>query len=411
MAEVATQQYTEDNIKTLEWWEHIRRRPGMYIGKLGDGGSSDDGIYVLLKEVIDNSIDEFMMGNGKKIIVDVENTAPEGEPRHWQVSIRDYGRGIPLGSVVDVSSKMNTGGKYDSEAFQKSIGLNGVGIKAVNALSTSFVIESFRDGQCKRVEYSRGLIVKEHDVTATTEKNGTHVVFTPDDTVFEKYDYRMDVVQRMLKNYTYLNKGLTMCFNGENFKSEEGVVDLLRDNMTEEPLYPIIHLEDQDLEIALTHCNHDREEYYTFCNGQHTTQGGTHLMAFKEAVVKTIRDFLGKNYDASDIRTGMAAVVSIRVQEPVFESQTKTKLGSKNMAPDESSVTIKTYVQNFLSKYLDDYLHRNLTVGDIMSKKIQQNEEERKDIQGVKKAAREKAKKASLNNTKQRDCRIHLTDK
>ncbi len=411
MAEVATQQYTEDNIKTLEWWEHIRRRPGMYIGKLGDGGSSDDGIYVLLKEVIDNSIDEFMMGNGKKIIVDVVNTAAEGEPKHWQVSIRDYGRGIPLGSVVDVSSKMNTGGKYDSEAFQKSIGLNGVGIKAVNALSTSFVIESYRDGQCKRVEYSRGLKVHEYDITTTTEKNGTHVVFTPDDTVFEKYDYRMDIVQRMLKNYTYLNRGLTMCFNGENFKSEEGVVDLLRDNMTEEPLYPIIHLEDQDLEIALTHCNHDREEYYTFCNGQHTTQGGTHLLAFKESVVKTIRDFLGKNYDASDIRTGMAAVVSIRVQEPVFESQTKTKLGSKNMAPDESSVTIKTYVQNFLSKYLDDYLHRNLTVGDIMSKKIQQNEEERKDIQGVKKAAREKAKKASLNNTKLRDCRIHLTDK
>ena len=411
MADQTTQQYTEENIKTLEWWDHIRRRPGMYIGKLGDGSSSDDGIYVLLKEVIDNSIDEFMMGNGKKIIVDVENNAAPDEPKHWQVTVRDFGRGIPLGSVIDVSSKMNTGGKYDSEAFQKSIGLNGVGIKAVNALSDSFVIESFRDGQCKRVEYSRGLIVNDLPIAPTNEKNGTRVTFTPDDTKFENYDYRLDIVTRMLKNYTYLNRGLTMCFNGENFKSDDGVVDLLRENMTDEPLYPIIHLEDQDLEIALTHCDHDREEYYTFCNGQHTTQGGTHLSAFKDAVVKTIRDYLGKNYEAADVRTGIVAVVSIRVQEPVFESQTKTKLGSKNMAPDENSVTIKTYVQNFLSKYLDDFLHRNLAVGEIMNKKIQQNEEERKAIQSVQKTAREKAKKANLNNSKLRDCRIHLTDK
>lgn len=393
--------YGDDAIKTLEWHEHIRRRPGMYIGKLGDGTYADDGIYVLIKEVIDNSIDEFMMGFGKKIDVTVN---PQGD-----VSVRDFGRGIPLNKVVDVASKMNTGGKYDSAAFQKSIGLNGVGIKAVNALSTLFVVTAVRDGQMKKVEFSKGLVVTEHDIEPTTEKNGTLVEFTPDVEIFENYAYREEFIVQMLKNYSYLNKGLTLSFNGEKFKSENGVVDLLMDNMTEESLYPIIHLETKDLEIAMTHCDHYGEEYYSFVNGQHTTQGGTHLNAFKEGVVKTLRDYYGKNYDTGDIRSGLTAVVAIRVQEPVFESQTKTKLGSKDMSPKDG-VSIRSYVGDFLSEHLDNYLRRNLDTADIINKRIVESEKERKAISGIQKEAREKAKKANLHNRKLRDCTIHLTD-
>ncbi len=393
--------YGDDAIKTLEWHEHIRRRPGMYIGKLGDGTYADDGIYVLIKEVIDNSIDEFMMGFGKRIDVTVN---PQGE-----VSVRDFGRGIPLNKVVDVASKMNTGGKYDSAAFQKSIGLNGVGIKAVNALSTNFVVTAVRDGQMKKVEFAKGLVIREHDIEPTTEKNGTLVEFTPDVEIFENYAYRDEFIVQMLKNYSYLNKGLTLSYNGEKYKSENGVVDLLMDNMTEESLYPIIHLETKDLEIAMTHCDHYGEEYYSFVNGQHTTQGGTHLNAFKEAVVKTLRDYYGKNYDTGDIRSGLTAVVAIRVQEPVFESQTKTKLGSKDMSPKDG-VSIRSYVGDFLSEHLDNYLRRNLDTAEIINKKIVDSEKERKAISGIQKEAREKAKKANLHNRKLRDCTIHLTD-
>lgn len=397
----AAAEYGDDAIKTLEWHEHIRRRPGMYIGKLGDGTYADDGIYVLIKEVIDNSIDEFMMGFGKRIDVAVN---PQGE-----VSVRDFGRGIPLNKVVDVASKMNTGGKYDSAAFQKSIGLNGVGIKAVNALSTSFVVTAVRDGQMKCVEFSKGIVVREHDIEPTDQKNGTLVEFTPDAEIFENYAYRDEFIVQMLKNYSYLNKGLTLSYNGEKFKSENGVVDLLMDNMTEESLYPIIHLETRDLEIAMTHCDHYGEEYYSFVNGQHTTQGGTHLNAFKEAVVKTLRDYYGKNYDTGDIRSGLTAVVAIRVQEPVFESQTKTKLGSKDMSPKDG-VSIRSYVGDFLSEHLDNYLRRNLDTAEIINKKIVDSEKERKAISGIQKEAREKAKKANLHNRKLRDCTIHLTD-
>ena len=393
--------YGDDAIKTLEWHEHIRRRPGMYIGKLGDGTYADDGIYVLIKEVIDNSIDEFMMGFGKRIDVTVN---PQGD-----VSVRDFGRGIPLNKVVDVASKMNTGGKYDSAAFQKSIGLNGVGIKAVNALSTRFIVTAVRDGQQKKVEFSKGLVVNEHPIEPSSEKNGTLVEFTPDVEIFENYAYREEFIVQMLKNYSYLNKGLTLSFNGEKFKSENGVVDLLMDNMTEESLYPIIHLETKDLEIAMTHCDHYGEEYYSFVNGQHTTQGGTHLNAFKEAVVKTLRDYYGKNYDTGDIRSGLTAVVAIRVQEPVFESQTKTKLGSKDMSPKDG-VSIRSYVGDFLAEHLDNYLRRNLDTADIINKKIVESEKERKAISGIQKEAREKAKKANLHNRKLRDCTIHLTD-
>lgn len=397
----AAAEYGDDAIKTLEWHEHIRRRPGMYIGKLGDGTYADDGIYVLIKEVIDNSIDEFMMGFGKRIDVAVN---PQGE-----VSVRDFGRGIPLNKVVDVASKMNTGGKYDSAAFQKSIGLNGVGIKAVNALSTRFVVTAVRDGQMKCVEFSKGIVVREHDIEPTDQKNGTLVEFTPDTEIFENYAYRDEFIVQMLKNYSYLNKGLTLSYNGEKFKSENGVVDLLMDNMTEESLYPIIHLETRDLEIAMTHCDHYGEEYYSFVNGQHTTQGGTHLNAFKEAVVKTLRDYYGKNYDTGDIRSGLTAVVAIRVQEPVFESQTKTKLGSKDMSPKDG-VSIRSYVGDFLSEHLDNYLRRNLDTAEIINKKIVDSEKERKAISGIQKEAREKAKKANLHNRKLRDCTIHLTD-
>lgn len=391
--------YTEDNIKTLDWHEHIRRRPGMYIGKLGDGTFADDGIYVLLKEVIDNSIDEFMMGNGKSIEVNVT----EG-----RVSVRDYGRGIPLGKVVDVASKMNTGGKYDSEAFKKSIGLNGVGIKAVNALSSSFIIKSYREGQCKHVDLSKGLVVNELPLEQTNEKNGTYIEFTPDKAIFENYLYRDEFIEQMLKNYTYLNSGLNIHFNGNTFSSKNGLIDLLEENMTAPGVYPIIHIKDADLEIALTHGDQYGEEYYTFVNGQHTTQGGTHLIAFKEGVAKTIREYFNKNFDVNDIRSGMIAAVSIKIQEPVFESQTKTKLGSKDMS--EGGVTIRNYVTDFLKEHLDNYLHKNLETADLMNRKIVESEKERKAISGIQKLARERAKKANLHNRKLRDCRVHLCD-
>ena len=390
--------YDDENIITLAWNEHIRRRPGMYIGKLGDGTNPDDGIYVLLKEVLDNSIDEFMMGNGKQIVVDIA----EG-----RVSVRDYGRGIPLGKVVDVSSKMNTGAKYDSEAFKKSVGLNGVGIKAVNALSSEFVIESYRDGQMKRVEYSRGDIVNEYDITDTDQPNGTFVSFVPDSepTLFEGYAYDDDTVETMMKNYSFLNTGLTMTYNGKRFFSRNGLVDLLKENLSAEPLYPIIQLKGTDIEVAITHTDQYGEENYSFVNGQHTTQGGTHLTAFREALCRTLKDYYGKsNFEYSDFRGGIVAAVSIKVQEPVFESQTKTKLGSRDMGPEGPTVN------NFMKKELDNYLHKNLDVADVILKKVQSNERDRRAMASVTKQVRERNKKASLNNKKLLDCRIHLND-
>ncbi|MFV0484123.1 MAG: DNA topoisomerase IV subunit B [Bacteroidales bacterium] len=389
--------YTEDSIKTLDWKEHIRLRPGMYIGKLGDGSANDDGIYVLLKEVLDNSIDEFMMGNGKKIQVDINEN---------RISVRDYGRGIPLGKVVDVSSKINTGGKYDSKAFKKSIGLNGVGIKAVNALSTRFLIKSFRNGEVKEVEYDSGAVIRDEPVSPTSETNGTFIEFEPDGGIFKSYRYVSDYVENMMKNYTFLNAGLTMEFNGEKYISKNGLLDLLEDNLDEEPIYPIIHLKGEDIEIAITHSNHYGEDYYSFVNGQHTTQGGTHLQAFREAVVKTVRDFYNKNYEASDIRASIMAAISIKVEEPVFESQTKTKLGSKDVGPD--GPTVKTFVTNFIQKELDNFLHKNTEVAEGLLKRITESERERKAISGIKKLARQSAKKVSLHNKKLRDCRIHF---
>ncbi len=395
--------YGEENIITLDPVEHIRTRAGMYIGKLGDGQSADDGIYVLLKEVLDNSIDEFMMGAGKRIEVTISEVG--------QVSVRDYGRGIPLGKVVDVVSKMNTGGKYDSKAFQKSIGLNGVGLKAVNALSTTFEVVAVRDGQLKRAEFACGKLTQEHDIEPTEEKNGTRITFLPDDTIFEHYAYRDDIVRQMLKNYTYLNRGLTMVFNGQRLVSQNGLVDLLTENMTETPLYDIVHLEKEDLDIALTHCNRFGEDYiFSFVNGQYTTLGGTHQQAFRESIVKTLRNFYGKNFDVADIRSGLTAVISIRVQDPVFESQTKIKLGSKNMSPEEGAVSIRSYVDDFLSEQLDNYLHRNPNVADVIKAKILDNEKERNAISGVRKKAKEKIKKANIFNKKLSDCNIHLTD-
>lgn len=394
--------YDDENIITLAWNEHIRRRPGMYIGKLGDGTNSDDGIYVLLKEVLDNSIDEFMMGNGKQIVVDIA----EG-----RVSVRDYGRGIPLGKVVDVSSKMNTGAKYDSEAFKKSVGLNGVGIKAVNALSSEFVIESYRDGQMKRVEYSRGDIVNEYDITDTDQPNGTFVSFVPDSepTLFEGYAYDDDTVETMMKNYSFLNTGLTMTYNGKRFFSRNGLVDLLKENLSAEPLYPIIQLKGTDIEVAITHTDQYGEENYSFVNGQHTTQGGTHLTAFREALCRTLKDYYGKsNFEYSDFRGGIVAAVSIKVQEPVFESQTKTKLGSRDMGPE--GPTVNKFISDFMKKELDNYLHKNLDVADVILKKVQSNERDRRAMASVTKQVRERNKKASLNNKKLLDCRIHLND-
>ena len=388
--------YTEDSIKTLNWEEHIRVRPGMYIGKLGDGSQADDGIYVLLKEVIDNSIDEFMMGNGKKITVNVSDE---------KVSVRDYGRGIPLGKLIDVVSKMNTGAKYDSKAFKKSVGLNGVGVKAVNALSSYFKVRSIRDREVKEAEFSRGILLHEEAVKPTDEENGTYLEFKPDGSIFKSYHYISEYVSSMMKNYTFLNAGLTIEFNGERFHSKNGLLDLLTENLDSDPLYPIIHLKGEDIEMALTHGNQYGEDYYSFVNGQHTTQGGTHLLAFREAIVKTIRDFYKKDFDASDIRASIVAAISIKVEEPVFESQTKTKLGSKDIAPDGPSV--RNFVVNFVQKELDNYLHKHQDIADVLLRRIQESERERKAISGIQKLAKQRAKKVSLHNKKLRDCRVH----
>ena len=397
MEELQPQEYTDDKIVHLEWNEHIRRRPGMYIGKLGDGQSADDGIYVLLKETIDNSIDEFMMGYGKKIEVSIKDS---------RVVVRDYGRGIPLGKVVDVASQMNTGAKYDSSVFKKSVGLNGVGIKAVNALSTEFMIRSFRDGQCKRVVFSKGVCQEDDPICASNEKNGTETSFIPDKELFVNYNFLDDYIVPMLKNYTYLNRGLTIVYNGEQYQSKNGLLDLLNENMSTEGIYPIIHLVGQDVEIAMTHNNKFSEEYYSFVNGQHTTQGGTHLMAFREALIKTVRDFYKKEFDVNDIKASIAAAVSIKVEEPVFESQTKTKLGSKNMSPNGES--IRNFMMNFVTRELDNYLHKNPETAQILLKKIQDNERDRKAISGIQKIARERAKKVNLHNRKLRDCNVHF---
>ncbi|TFD98943.1 type IIA DNA topoisomerase subunit B [Dysgonomonas capnocytophagoides] len=391
--------YSDDDIKTLDWQEHIRRRPGMYIGKLGDGSSPDDGIYVLLKEVLDNSIDEFMMGFGKTIEITIEN---------GEVRTRDHGRGVPLGKVKDVSSKMNTGAKYDSKAFKKSVGLNGVGIKAVNALSSYFKIQAFRDKQTVSVEYSKAIVTNETPISATDDNNGTLVEFIPDITVFGEYLYRDEYVESLLKNYSYLNTGLTLVYNGKKFHSKNGLVDLLNENMTSEPLYPIIHLKDADIEVVITHSNQYGEEYYSFVNGQHTTQGGTHQSAFRETVGRVIKEYYNKNFDYADIRSGIVAAISVKVEEPVFESQTKTKLGSKDMGPGGPSV--QKFIGDFIKKELDNYLHKDAETSDSLLKKILESEKERKAIAGVTKLARERAKKANLHNKKLRDCRYHYTD-
>ena len=394
-------QYTEDNIRSLDWKEHIRMRPGMYIGKLGDGSSPDDGIYILLKEVLDNCIDEFVMGAGKTIEVSI---------RDKTVSVRDYGRGIPLGKVVDVVSKMNTGGKYDSLAFKKSVGLNGVGTKAVNALSNYFRVESVRDDKQKAAEFSAGNLVVEEDIIETTKRKGTKVVFTPDEAIFKNYKFRNEYVIKMLKNYCYLNTGLTIIYNGEKFYSENGLKDLLEENITEEDsVYPIIHLLGDDIEIALTHSKTQySEEYHSFVNGQNTTQGGTHLVAFREAIVKTIREFYNKNFEPSDIRKSIVSAISIKVMEPVFESQTKTKLGSTDVGP--GMTTVRTFVNDFIKNKLDNFLHKNQEVADALLRKILQAERERKELSGIRKLAKDRAKKANLHNKKLRDCRVHLGD-
>ncbi|ASZ13519.1 DNA topoisomerase IV subunit B [Chitinophaga sp. MD30] len=392
--------YTEDSIRSLDWREHIRLRPGMYIGKLGDGSSMDDGIYILLKEVADNCIDEHTMGFGKQIDIKVSEHS---------VTIRDFGRGIPLGKVVDVVSKINTGAKYDSKAFQKSVGLNGVGTKAVNALSSYFKVQSIRDGRAKVAEFERGVLVKEHKETSTTDVNGTLVTFTPDDTVFKNYRYIPEFLEKQIWNYCFLNAGLTINFNGKKYISKNGLLDLLQRQTTAEDLrYPIIHLKGEDIEVAITHENQYGEEYYSFVNGQHTTQGGTHLGAFREAFVKTIREFYKKDYDAPDIRASICAAIAIRVQEPVFESQTKTKLGSVTMF--EGGPSVKAFVLDFLAKHLDDYLHKNPAVAESLKKRIEQSERERKELAGIKKLANERAKKANLHNRKLRDCRLHLNE-
>lgn len=392
--------YTEDNIKTLDWREHIRMRPGMYIGKLGDGSSPDDGIYILLKEIIDNSIDEFVMGSGKTIEISLSET---------EVTVRDYGRGIPLGKMVDAVSKMNTGGKYDSRAFKKSVGLNGVGTKAVNALSSYFRVQSIRDNKTRIAEFQCGEMVNEEPEKDTTIRKGTKITFVPDATIFKNYKFRKEYVTRLLKNYVYLNPGLKIIFNGEEFYSENGLKDLLQDNIDEETVYDIIHLKGEDIEIAMTHSSSSYSEtYYSFVNGQNTTQGGTHLAAFKEAVVKTVREFFNKNYDPSDIRKSIIAAIAIKVIEPVFESQTKTKLGSTDMGPDLP--TVRTFVNDFIKTQLDNYLHKNPEVAQNIEKKIKQAELERKELSGIQKLARERAKKVSLHNKKLRDCRQHYND-
>ncbi|MDO3693372.1 DNA topoisomerase IV subunit B [Wenyingzhuangia sp. chi5] len=393
--------YTEDNIRSLDWKEHIRMRPGMYIGKLGDGSSQDDGIYILIKEVIDNSIDEYVMGVGKTIEISVKDEV---------VKIRDYGRGVPLGKVVDVVSKMNTGGKYDSRAFKKSVGLNGVGTKAVNALSSNFSIQSIRDGQTTTAEFEKGELIHQTPLEATTIRRGTRVIFHPDPSIFVNYKFRSEYVIKMIKNYVYLNPGLTIVFNGEKFISENGLKDLLEENIHEDTLaYPIIHLKGDDIEIAMTHSKTQySEEYHSFVNGQHTTQGGTHQNAFREAVVKTIREFFGKNFEASDVRKSIVSAIAIKVMEPVFESQTKTKLGSTEMGGDLP--TVRTYINDFVKTNLDNYLHKNPTTAEAIQRKVMQAEKERKELSGIRKIARERAKKASVHNKKLRDCRIHLED-
>lgn len=392
--------YSDEDIKTLDWDEHIRRRPGMYIGKLGDGAYADDGIYVLLKEVVDNSIDEFVMGAGQLIEILIST---DGE-----VSVRDYGRGIPLGKLVDATGKMNTGGKIDSKAFKKSVGLNGVGIKAVNALSSYFSVTSRREGQVKTVVYSAGQLKSEGAVEASPEKQGTEVHFIPDKTLFRDYRYNEEYVIAMVKHYVFLNTGLTIIFNGETFSSKDGLADLLKDKMTNEALYPIIHFKDTDIEVVITHTKQYGEEFYSFVNGQYTTQGGTHLTAFRETVARTIKEYYAKNFDYSDIRSGMSAAISIKVEEPVFESQTKTKLGSRDMMPN--GITIQKFVGDFIKKELDDYLHMHSETSETMLTKIQESERERRAISGVSKLARERAKKSSLHNKKLRDCRLHLND-
>jgi topoisomerase-4 subunit B len=391
--------YDDKEVITLEWNEHIRRRPGMYIGKLGDGAFADDGIYVLLKEVLDNSIDEYMMGYGKIIYVKIK----EGV-----VTVRDYGRGVPLTKVKDVSSRMNTGAKYDSKAFKKSVGLNGVGIKAVNALSSHFLIESVRDKEAKKVEYKKANVINDSEITPSKERNGTLISFTPDNEIFLNYEYKDEFVENLIKNYIFLNTGLTINYNGKNFHSENGLADLLNENMTSEPLYPVIHLKGDDIEVVITHSNQYGEEYYSFVNGQHTTQGGTHLTAFRESLSRTVKEYYNKNFEYADIRAGIIAAISIKVEEPVFESQTKTKLGSKDMGPEGPS--IGKFIGDFIKKELDNYLHKYSETSDILLKKILESEKERKAIAGITKLARERAKKASINNRKLRDCRIHLND-
>jgi topoisomerase-4 subunit B len=396
---MSTVAYSEDSIRTLEWNEHIRRRPGMYIGKLGDGSSPDDGIYILIKEVMDNSIDEFMMGNGREIELFINESS---------VRIRDYGRGIPLGKLKDVASKMNTGAKYDSKTFQKSVGLNGVGIKAVNALSSEFKIQAFRDKMTKKVAFSEGLVTSEDPEVSSSSQNGTEVIFTPDAKLFGHFHFIAEYIEAMVRNYTYLNAGLVINFNGNKFISKNGLLDLLNDNMPEAGLYPIIHLKGEDIELAITHNTEYGEDYYSFVNGQHTTQGGTHLQAFKEAYIKTIREFYKKDFEASDVRGSIIAAVSVKIQEPVFESQTKTKLGSRDMA--EGGTSVSKYIGEFMKRELDNYLHKHSDVADLLLKKILENEKERKAISGVQKLAKERAKKANLHNKKLRDCRLHLLD-
>ncbi len=399
MAEEKKGNYSEDDIKTLDWKEHIRLRPGMYIGKLGDGQSHDDGIYILIKEVFDNCIDEYVMGHGKKVDITIKEKV---------VRVRDFGRGIPLGKLVDVVSKINTGAKYDSEAFKKSVGLNGVGTKAVNALSSAFKVEAYRDGKFKTATFERGVLISESEIADTNQKNGTLVEFTPDGTVFHNYHFINEYVEKMLWNYAYLNTGLAIHYNGTEIKSENGLYDLLVQNIQETPIYPIIHIKGYDIEVAMTHGNGYGEEYYSFVNGQHTTQGGTHQQAFRESLVSVIRNYYKKDFDAVDIRTSIIAAVSVKVQEPVFESQTKTKLGSTEVAPNGQSM--KAFINDFLKTALDNYLHKNTAVANELLTKILQSERERKELSGIKKLARERAKKSNVHNKKLRDCRVHLTD-
>ena len=391
--------YNEDNIRSLDWKEHIRLRPGMYIGKLGDGSSFDDGVYILIKEVLDNCIDEFVMGHGKKVDVTIEGQ---------RVEVRDFGRGVPLGKVIDVVSKINTGAKYDSKAFKKSVGLNGVGTKAVNALSGYFKIESVRDGQLKRAEFDRGVLRKDEKLVKTDEPNGTRVVFEPDTDMFKNYQFRVPHIERLIWNYCYLNTGLSIYYNGQKYQSKNGLLDLLVEKMDGEPLYPIIHLRGDDIEVAITHANHYGEEYYSFVNGQHTTQGGTHQGAFREVVAKTIKEFFKKDWEAGDVRTGIVAAISVKVIEPVFESQTKTKLGSLEIEPGGQSM--RGFIGDFLGRELNNFLHKNPEVADVLQQRILNNERERKELSGIRKLARDRAKKANLHNRKLRDCRIHLND-